>query len=126
MHHSVSYVKALMTVSLVMLLSCKKDKGIQPADLIGNWKTIENGQPYLRWTFDKETLSETPIKSVNCERVLSAVAYPYAIVGDTLAINTGVPKRLQDNFYLIRSLTSTRMVLYRTYFKEEAIFEKCQ
>ncbi|QIP14765.1 hypothetical protein G8759_20150 [Spirosoma aureum] len=109
-----------------MLLSCNKEKGIQPAYLIGNWTTIPNGQPYLRWTLDKETLAETPVKSTSCERVLSFVAYPYAVVKDTLAINWGVPKQLQDNFYLIKSLTPTRMVLYRTYFKEEAIFEKCQ
>ena len=128
MHYPVYPLRALIAVLLVMLLSCNKEKeeGIQPGYLIGTWTTIPNGQPYLRWTLDKERLAETPTKTTSCERVLSFITHPYAVVKDTLAIDWGVPKQIQDNFYLIKSLTSTRMVLYRTYFKEEAIFEKCQ
>lgn len=124
--------KALIAILLILLLGCskKKEEAIQPAFnpdyLIGNWTTIPNGQPYLRWTLDKKKLSETWVKSTDCEPVLSWTSFPYAVVNDTLAIDWGIPKQIQDNFYIIRSLTPTRMVLYRTYFKEEAIFEKCQ
>ncbi|WP_234733931.1 hypothetical protein [Tellurirhabdus bombi] len=119
-------------VFLILLLSCKKEKeeAIQPlfnpAYLLGNWTTIPNGQPYLRWTLDEKMWSETLVPSTSCEPVNSFMTLPYAVKNDTLDIYWGIPKEAQDNFYLIRSLTPTRMVLYRTHYKNEAIFEKCQ
>lgn len=128
----ISFAKVLTATLLVILFGCKKEKvelnqpAFDPANLIGNWKTIPNGQPYLRWTIDKTKLSETWVKTATCEPVVSYMTFPYAVVNDTLAIDWGIPKDVQDNFYIIKSLTPMRMVLYRTYFKEEAIFEKCQ
>jgi len=125
-------VKLFVTVLFITSPGCKKKKEeiIQPAFdssyLIGNWKTIPNGQPYLRWTLDGKKIFETWVKSDNCEPVVNVFSMPYAIVNDTLKIDWGIPPGVQDNFYVIRSLTPTRLVLYRTYFKEEAIFEKCQ
>ena len=125
-------VKALAAIVLAILLSCDRKEKVtvkpayDPVDLIGNWTTIPNGQPYLRWTLSEKIWSETFAKSENCEPVVPLQSRPYEVVDDTLAIDWGIPKQIQDNFYIIKSLTPTRMVLYRTYFKEEAIFEKCQ
>ncbi|REA64464.1 hypothetical protein DSL64_02640 [Dyadobacter luteus] len=130
-HYLKPSVIILIAMLFIVLFGCKPTKqeviqpDFRPEDLIGNWTTIPNGQPYLRWTLDKNVLSETWAKSTACEPVVSYFSYPYTVVADTLLIDYGIPKHIQDNFYIIKSLTPTRMVLYRTYFKEEAIFEKC-
>ena len=115
---------------IALLFGCNKDNAVQPAQLIGNWKTIENGQPYLEWTFTQDELGETFAKSSACEPVVGIRAlmrYSYKVQKDTLLLG------YRNNFfetqyirYPIKSLTRKRLVLFRTYFNEDVIFERCE
>jgi hypothetical protein len=126
-----TFMKGIIVVLLVALFSCSKDKegGIQPAYLIGNWKTIPNGQPYLRWTFDQSTLYESIVPATDCKTVNpreSIAIRSYSVLKDTLAIEYNLPIQAPGYHYLIKSLTPTRLVLFGASSKQEAIFDKCQ
>jgi hypothetical protein len=123
-----------IVVLIILLLSCRKEVPVLPTKslLIGNWKTIQNGQPNLRWTFDEKTAYQTfqftgvdscmvvtPSKSVRID--------PYIVRNDTLILEW------QDQFfftryiyYPIKTLTQDRLVISRYMANEQdSIFERC-
>ena len=114
---------AVLVVFIVLLLSCRKAESVQPtlAGLIGNWKTRQDGQPNLRWTFDQTTAYQTGQWTGvdSCMVVTPSKSFamdPYIVRNDTLIFER--KNQFYVSYYIdypIKTLTQDRLVISRSF-----------
>jgi hypothetical protein len=125
---------SVLAILIVMLLSFRQKEPVQPTPsrLVGNWKTIPNGQPNLRWTFDQTTAYQTwQWTGVDSCMVvtpnISVLINPYIVRNDTLIFEWYDHHFLSHYiYYPIKILTQERLILTRSMSNgPDATFEHC-